>query len=53
MTDRLLRQCAAEPFTWGDNHDLVSAGDARQRYLAGLRAADSGDLGQLLQFVRS
>jgi len=53
MTDRLLRQCAAKPFTWGSNHDLVAPGDARQRYLASLRAADAGDLGQLMQFVRS
>jgi Fic-DOC domain mobile mystery protein B len=53
MTDCLLRQCAAKPFTWGGNHDLVAPGDARQRYLASLRAADAGDLGQLMQFVRS
>ncbi len=40
------------PFSWGRG-DLVHAGAARDRYLAALRAADRGDIGPLLEFVRS
>jgi Fic-DOC domain mobile mystery protein B len=53
MTDRLLRQCAAKPFTWSNNHDLAAISDVRQRYLASLRAADADNLGPLMQFVRA
>jgi hypothetical protein len=53
MTDGLLRQHGAQPFTWGEGRNLVAAGDARQRYIDGLRAADAGDIAPLLAFVRS
>lgn len=53
MTDALLRQHGAAAFSWGEGRNLVAAGDARQRYLHGLRAADAGDLGPLMAFVRS
>lgn len=52
MTDLLLAANGAEPFRWGRG-DLVHPGEARERYLAALRAADARDLGPLLAFVRS
>jgi len=52
ITDVLLADQGAAPFSWGRG-DLVQATDARDRYLAALRAADGGDLGALLAFVRS
>lgn len=53
MTDCLLRQCKVNPFTWGGGQNLVGGGEARQQYLTSLRAADAGDIAQLLAFVRS
>ena len=53
MTDCLLRQCQAQAFSWGGSQNLVDSGDARRQYLASLRAADAGDFGLLLAFVRS
>lgn len=48
--------CAArgvtEP-TWGAGADLMTASDARSRYLAALRAADQNDFGPLLAFAQS
>ncbi len=52
MADVLLVRRGAEPFSWGSG-DLVHAGVARDRYLAALRAADRGEIGLLLEFVRS
>lgn len=52
MTDVLLKRQGAAAFTWG-GANLESVGDARDRYLAALRAADAGDYAQLLAFVRS
>lgn len=52
LTDLLLAANGAEPFTWGRG-DLEHAGEARERYLAALRAADTRDLLPLLAFVRS
>ena len=52
MTDLLLTANGGEPFTWGRG-DLVRAGEARERYLAALRAADARDFSVLLAFVRS
>ena len=52
MTDTLLRSRSAEPFSWGSrNHDAT--GEARTQYIEALKAADSGDMGPLLGFVRS
>ena len=50
--DLLLVQHGASRFTWGAGN-LVADGEARQRYLAALRAADGRDYGPLLAFVRS
>lgn len=52
MTDVLLKGMGAAPFSWGRG-DLQHAGEMRHRYLAALRAADSGDYSPLLAFVRS
>ena len=52
MADALLRSLGQAAFTWGSGGDLVAANDVRGRYLAALRAADQGDYGLLLEFVR-
>ena len=52
ITDVLLGANGAPPFTWGRG-DLVHPGEARERYLAALRAADARDFAPLLAFVRS
>ena len=52
MANLLLVQRGAKRFTWGEAN-LVSEGIVRQSYLDGLRAADRGDYGPLLNFVRS
>ena len=52
LTDLILAANGAEPFTWGRG-DLEHPGEARERYLAALRAADARDLSPLLTFVRS
>lgn len=52
MTDILLRRNGAALFSWG-GANLEAVGDARDRYLAALRAADAGDYTRLLAFVRS
>lgn len=52
MTDVLLRRNGAAAFSWG-GANLEAGGDARDRYLAALRAADAGDYAVLLAFVRS
>ena len=52
MTDCLLKQQGGEPFSWGQ-HDLVTAGETRQRYIEALRAADGGNVEPLLVFVRN
>lgn len=53
MTDVLLHTRGAMPFSWGSGADLVTVGDARDRYLAALRSADAGDYALLLRFVHS
>ena len=52
MADVLLVRRGAESFSWGRG-DLVDAGAARDRYIAALKAADRGEVGPLLEFVRS
>lgn len=48
----LLRALGQPLFTWGST-ELVTTGEARERYLQALRAADEGDFAPLLDFVRS
>lgn len=52
MTDVLLLRNGAAAFSWG-GANLEASGDARDRYLTALRAADAGDYALLLDFVRS
>lgn len=52
MTDVLLQRNGARPFTWGRGN-LLTQGATRERYLAALHAADTGDYALLLVFVRS
>jgi len=40
------------PLTWG-KADLIKSGDDRNKYIESLIAADSGEYGLLLEFVRS
>ena len=51
MTDLLLVEADARPFTWGEG-DLVADGDVRNRYIAALREADAHNYEPLLQFLR-
>ena len=50
--DLLLNSLGAAAFTWG-GATLVSPSDARAKYISALQRADSGDLGPLMEFVRS
>jgi Fic-DOC domain mobile mystery protein B len=50
--DRLVENLGSKAFAWGRD-DLGAKGEARDRYLAALRAADSGQLEALLAFARS
>lgn len=52
MTDALLRELDAPPFTWGSG-SIDDLGAVRDRYLHALRSADSGDYAPLLAFARS
>ena len=53
MADLLLENVLHRPrFTWGGG-DLSLVGDARQRYIAALRAADGHNYGPLLAFART
>lgn len=52
MTDALLRDLHAPPFTWGSG-SIDDRGAVRDRYIHALRSADSGDYAPLLAFVRS
>lgn len=51
-TDRLRQRLGLPAWTWGDA-SLNEDGDVRRRYIAGLRAADGGDLKPLLGFVQT
>lgn len=53
MADILLERVLMKtPFTWG-SVDLAKSGDDRKRYIESLIAADRGDYGPLLKFVRT
>jgi Fic-DOC domain mobile mystery protein B len=53
MTDLLLLNVLnCSGFTWG-SEDLSRAGNARQRYIAALHAADENNYEPLLEFVRT
>jgi Fic-DOC domain mobile mystery protein B len=53
MTDLLLKNVLKRPeFTWG-KQSLSETGSARTQYIESLHAADNGDYGPLLAFVRT
>jgi len=49
ITDLLLVQRGKSRFTWGN--DLVQDGEARQKYLEGLRSADAKDYHSLFELL--
>ncbi len=52
MADLLIQQLGQPRFSWG-NKSLTEATEMRTRYIAALRAADSGNIKPLMDFVRS
>lgn len=52
MADLLVMQLGGERLTWG-SASIQQAGEARRRYIDGLKAADNHDLAPLLAFARS
>jgi hypothetical protein len=50
LTDLLLENHGEQPFAWG-NADLVATGEARDQYIAALRAADAQNYDPLLSFL--
>lgn len=50
-TDLLLEQLGERHFSWGAA-ELTRAGEAREKYIAALRAADAGDHRSLMDFLR-
>ena len=51
-TNLLLESVGSTPFTWGRT-ELLTPSETRSTYMSALRAADRGDLGPLLAFVRT
>lgn len=51
--DLLVVSLGRPRFTWGDGRDMQASQPTRERYLEALRAADSGDPANLLEFARS
>lgn len=51
-TNLLLESVGSTPFTWG-RAELLTPSETRSTYISALRAADRGDLGPLLAFVRT
>jgi Fic-DOC domain mobile mystery protein B len=52
LVDVLVKKLGRPAFSWGST-DLVKQGEAREEYLAAMRAADHGDIQPLLDFARS
>jgi Fic-DOC domain mobile mystery protein B len=52
MADLLLTDLVGHHFEWGRG-SLVEASEIRARYIAALKAADTGDIRPLLAFLRS
>ena len=51
-TNLLLESVGSTPFAWGRT-ELLTPSETRSTYISALRAADCGDLGPLLAFVRT
>ncbi len=52
MADLLATRLGFSAFSWGRTN-LIAAGEARERYISALRAADNNDIGPLIEFARS
>jgi Fic-DOC domain mobile mystery protein B len=52
MADLLIQKLGQPRFSWGSKN-LTDATETRTRYIEALRAADNGDIGPLMRFVRS
>jgi Fic-DOC domain mobile mystery protein B len=52
MADLLIQKLGQPRFSWGSKN-LTDATETRTRYIEALRAADKGDIGPLMSFVRS
>jgi Fic-DOC domain mobile mystery protein B len=52
ITDVLVMKLDRPAFTWG-SANLIREGEARNKYLEAIRAADEGDIQPLLHFSRS
>jgi Fic-DOC domain mobile mystery protein B len=54
MSDLLAMRLGRPRLSWGSvSSTIYSAGQLREQYIAGLRAADQGHIGELLAFARS
>lgn len=51
MADLLIVSLGGKRFTWQASADLVSAGVARDEYIAALKEADKGQFARLLEFA--
>jgi fido (protein-threonine AMPylation protein) len=52
MADTVLdRIYGAEAIDWTAGYDLQKMNDRRDAYIAGLKAADKGDIGPLIAFI--
>lgn len=52
MADLLIERLGGKPFSWGGGR-VAEVGTLRAQYVAALKAADDGDIGPLMTFVRS
>jgi Fic-DOC domain mobile mystery protein B len=52
MTDLLIMRLGGTRFTWGST-SLRALSETRRCYIAGLKAADTHDLGPIMEFARS
>ena len=50
LADVVVKRLKAEPLTWG-SASLIETGEARQAYVAALKAADDHDLQLLIAFA--
>jgi Fic-DOC domain mobile mystery protein B len=51
LADIVVASHGEKPLAWGQQSGLVGPGSARSRYLDAVRAADSGNMGPLLEFA--
>ena len=51
MADLVLQKLEGKSLYWGDTN-LVNVSEVRNKYIAALRKADSGDYSELLKFTK-